>query len=132
MDGVDSPEAARDDEPGVMGRLPTTRPQHRSTRRSAAPPRASSPGAARTPPRRSSATTTGPPATPTPPSAPTDERPTTPAVPAPPKAPRSGWATPQSESASSAGQPPLVAIVDGAVRTGEQVVRGVLRRLPFR
>jgi hypothetical protein len=126
MDGTKPPEAARDDEPGVMGRLPTTRPQHRSARRGTS--------AARTPaPRRhtSTAEATPPSAAPAPPPASTSERAAPPAVPAPPPAPRSGWATPERHGTPSSDQPRLVAIVDGAFRSGEQVVRSVLRRLPL-
>lgn len=105
MDAADPPPVARDVEPGVLGNLPPTRPQHRSARRRGPSPTA----LARTD------------------SAP--KRAVVPNVPAPPAAPRSGWAAPEP-TGSPASLPPLVALADGAVRTGAQLLRGVLRRLP--
>lgn len=137
MDDVDPPATVGDGEQGVLGNLPPTRPQHRSARRRgpasvaatpASPPTATMPAAVTTPSdaptrRRAAgkATAAAPAATP--------KLTVVPDVPGPPPAPRSGWATPEPTT-SPAPVPPLVALADGAVRTGAQLLRGVLRRLP--
>lgn len=132
MDDADPPSAALGGEPGVLGNLPTTRPQHRSARRGGAAPRSTT--TART------SRSTGPsPSSPLRPVAASNDAPrngataparTAPDVPAPPPAPRSGWATPEPSREPSTPPPPLVALADGAVRTGTQLLRGILRRLP--
>lgn len=140
MDDADQPSAALGGEPGVLGSLPTTRPQHRSARRASTAPRSAN-GAGTTRSARAAAPSrpvslravTAPDEAPrdavraaagSPPARPAPD------VPAPPPAPRSGWATPEPQRAPSTPQPPLVALADGAVRTGAQLLRGVLRRLP--
>jgi hypothetical protein len=125
MDAADPGSVARDDEPGVLGRLPTTRPQHRSARRGATPTKAAATASTATarPKRPAPAPRAAAPKT-------TRERTPAPVAPAPPPAPRSGWATPEPARRPTAPMPPLVALADGAARAGAQVLRGVLRRLP--
>lgn len=123
MDAADPRSVTRDDEPGVLGRLPPTRPQHRSARRRGAA--ASRPAATAT----SAAPALPPTGRGTPPAAgPAPKRALD--VPAPPPAPRSGWATPEPDRGPSTPLPPLVALADGAVRVGGRLLLGVLRRLP--
>jgi hypothetical protein len=134
MDDADPPSAAHDGEPGVLGNLPTTRPQHRSARRGGAAPasREGTNGArppAPTGPARRRPTAKPAASSPATTSAPDPAPAKTPDVPAPAPAPRSGWATPVPNKTPPAPLPPLVALADGAVRTGAQLVRGVLRRL---
>lgn len=125
MDHGEATTAFGDDEPGVLGRLPATRPQHRSGRRAASSGAGSARGGSAA--RRSAASASDVPA---PAAAVAADAAVGPAIPPPPAAPRSGWATPEP-TPDGAALPPLAAVVDGALRTGEQLVRGVLRRLPF-
>ncbi len=133
MDGADPPSAAGDDESGVLGRLPATRPQHRSSRRDGRPKKVAAPTrpTSRAPRRRSSAAPADAGAAPS--TLPREASTTgdAPSVPAPPAAPRSGWATPDPHGSPAAPLPPLAAAVDGAVRSGERLVRSLVRRLPF-
>lgn len=134
MDDADHPSAG-EAEPGVLGNLPTTRPQHRSARRAgtasaanhaAARIRSSDPTATPLAHRRAATEPPPPPAT-----AGRQVRSTpVPDVPPLPPVPRSGWATPHPAEASTTPLPPLVALADGTVRAGARLLRGVLRRLP--
>ncbi len=120
-----------DEEPGVLGRLPATRPQHRSRRR----PEPTSAATAASDTAAATDVTTTADASPGPvvalvPAA--DAADATPAGPGVPEVPRSGWATPVGDHPSSPGLPPLVAVADGALRVGERLVRGFLRLGPNR